>query len=331
MESEWGRRARAWDQFIETTQPDIGFMQASWWADFMTTLGWGHFGAVFKEDETILGGARVLTRSFAPGKCFYYIPDGPVLPHDATDAAQLFQALLDFVDAKRVKERQQVSHLRLEPRWHALPDFARSFVQAKGWMEPRHTLYVDLRPPEAAILAQMKPKGRYNIRVARRHGVVVVDDLSTRGFEDFLAIYRDTGERQGLRCKPASYFEAMLDRLLPLGRATILFAEHQGVRLAAILMICFGNRATYFYGGSLAIHRQSMAPYLLHYEAMLRAKARGHSWYDFYGIAPDDQPDHPWAAISVFKRKFGGCHQAFVSALDLVYDPNGYEEYKREK
>jgi len=70
-----------------------------------------------------------------------------------------------------------------------------------------------------------------------------------------------------------------------------------------------------------------MAPYLLHYEAMLRAKARGHAWYDFYGIAPQDRPDHPWAAFSAFKRKFGGLELRFVPSLDLVYDPASHAEY----
>ena len=28
----------------------------------------------------IVGGARVLTRTFASGKCYFYIPEGPVLP-----------------------------------------------------------------------------------------------------------------------------------------------------------------------------------------------------------------------------------------------------------
>jgi lipid II:glycine glycyltransferase (peptidoglycan interpeptide bridge formation enzyme) len=324
---EWARRSQAWDQFLESAQPEIGFMQASWWADFLTTVGWGYFGAVVKDDETILGGARVMTRAFAPGKCFYYIPDGPVLPENDANAAQVFQTVLDFVQAKRAEDPLRVSHLRLEPRWRQRPEFVRDFVEAKGWLEPRQTLYVDLRGPETGILAQMKPKGRYNIGVAQRNGVTVKEDVSAQGLADFLAIYGETFSRHDLRAKSAEYFDSLLGRLVPLERGSLLFAEYKGMRLATALVTYFGNRATYFFGGSRLADRQVMAPYLLHYEAMLLAKARGHAWYDFYGIAPQDQPDHPWAALSAFKRKFGGLDLSFVPSLDLVYDPASYEEY----
>ena len=71
------------------------------------------------------------------------------------------------------------------------------------YMEPRNTLYVDLRPTEEEILAQMKPKGRYNIRVAQRHRVSVVEDTSAQGLADFLRIYRRMSSRQGIDAKPA--------------------------------------------------------------------------------------------------------------------------------
>jgi lipid II:glycine glycyltransferase (peptidoglycan interpeptide bridge formation enzyme) len=74
-----------------------------------------------------------------------------------------------------------------------------------------------------------------------------------------------------------------------------------------------------------------MAPYLLHFEAMRRAKARGHRWYDFYGIAPHSQADHRWANISMFKRKFGGVELSFVPALDYIYNPASYEDYRRSR
>jgi lipid II:glycine glycyltransferase (peptidoglycan interpeptide bridge formation enzyme) len=74
-----------------------------------------------------------------------------------------------------------------------------------------------------------------------------------------------------------------------------------------------------------------MAPYLLHYEAMSAAKARGHRWYDFYGIAKDDDPDDRWAGFSAFKRKFGGCERNYVPALDFIFDQEAYAEYRRLK
>jgi lipid II:glycine glycyltransferase (peptidoglycan interpeptide bridge formation enzyme) len=115
--------------------------------------------------------------------------------------------------------------------------------------------------------------------------------------------------------------------LLPLKQVELFFSEHQGRRLATALVIYFGSRATYFYGGSLALRRRVMAPYLLHYEIMRRAKAMGYEWYDLWGIAPANEHDHPWQDISVFKRKFGGTELNLVPTLDYIYDSAAYRQY----
>src|SRR5262245_57828213 len=70
-----------------------------------------------------------------------------------------------------------------------------------------------------------------------------------------------------------------------------------------------------------------MAPYLLHFEIMRKAKALGCEWYDFWGIGPEGAPDHPWHNWSVFKRKFGGIEVELVPTLDCVYDRKAYDDY----
>jgi lipid II:glycine glycyltransferase (peptidoglycan interpeptide bridge formation enzyme) len=324
-------RTDPWDLFLQRSSHDIGFMQSSWWADFLADRGWGNFGVVFRDGDDIVGGARVLTRSFAPGKCYYYVAEGPVLPEDEGDAEQLFGAVLDYIDNKRRTEPELVSHLRFEPRWANRPSFVKGCREAGSWLEPRDTLHVDLRPDETDILAQMKPKGRYNIGVARKKGVSIVEDRSADGVTDFLDIYDETMDRHGLRGRRADYFHDLIEDLDALNCGSLFFAEYQGVRIAAALVIFFGRRATYFYGGSRSLHRQTMAPYLLHFEAMRTAKFMGCHWYDFYGIAPPDKPHHRWANISAFKRKFGGEELHFVPALDFIYHSACYADYRRSK
>ncbi len=320
-----------WDLYLERSRPDVGFMQSSWWASFLAERGWGHFGAFLRDGQEIVGGARVHIRTFAPGQCYYYVPEGPVLPENDADAIQVFDTVLAFIDKKRTQQPEVVSHLRLEPRWLERPSFVRGFREAGSWLEPRHTLHVDLAPPVPDILAQMKPKGRYNIKVAQKHGVTVVEDKSERGEADFLKIYGETMERHGLGGKRDGYLLDLIDALAETECGTLLFAELDGQRVATVMVVFFGDRATYFFGGSLPVHREAMAPYLLHFEAMLRAKALGFRWYDFYGIAPPTHPGHRWAQISVFKHKFGGEPLSFVPALDLIYDTQAYEAYRHRK
>ncbi len=329
--AERRQQTQEWDQFLELSRPDIGFMQSAWWADFLATRGWGHFGTVLREGVEVLGGVRVMTYKFAEDQCFYYIPEGPVLPEDEADAEQVFEAVMAFIDNKRRQDPQVVSHLRLEPRWSTWPNFVRGGQERRSWMEPRHTLHIDLSLSETALLAQMKPKGRYNIGVARRHGVSVVEDRSPQGLEDFLDLYGETFDRHGLRGHRDGYFYDLMDTLVDEDRGSIFFAEYQGMRLATAMVVYFGDRATYFYGGSRDTHRRVMAPYLLHFEVMLDAKMRGHRWYDFYGIAPPDKPTDRWANFSTFKRKFGGVELSFVPTLDYIYDTESYQAYRQQQ
>jgi peptidoglycan pentaglycine glycine transferase (the first glycine) len=92
------------------------------------------------------------------------------------------------------------------------------------------------------------------------------------------------------------------------------------------VIVYFGKRATYFFGASLATHREVMAPYLLQFSVMLRAKVLGCHCYDMYGIAPPgSEADHEWAGFSAFKRRLGGVDVKFVPSMDYVYDVAAYE------
>ena len=319
-----------WDRFLQT-RPDTGFMQSSWWAQFRAAAGFRNFGVIIRRQGAIIGGGVVHAYEWRPGEGFYYLPEGPALPDDPARAREVFDALLSSTRHHRNAESLTISHLRLEPRWREMPEFLRDFdiVPAPEdlFTEPRHTLCVDLRGSETGILAQMHSKGRYNIAVARRHGLTVVEDGSAAGIADFLTLYHGMTERKGISPKSDPYFETLIPALRPGGRGSLLFAQLGQERLAAALVICFGVRATYFYGASSETHREMMAPYLLQFAGMRLAKARGCESYDLWGVAPDDSPDHPWQSITDFKLKFGGERLDLVPTFDLIFDRGAYARY----
>jgi peptidoglycan pentaglycine glycine transferase (the first glycine) len=325
-------RWSTWDRFVQAV-PDAGFMQTSWWGRFRAQHGYEPSLLMLKSGGVVVGGALVLRFAVDDDQCFYLVPEGPVLAGDDEARAQVFEALLAGIDAMRQDDPLVVSHVRIEPRWTQLPAYVRGFEPppfVDKYTEPRNTICIDLAPDADEILAQMRPKGRYNVRLAERHGVSIVEDSSADGLADFVSIYEDMAARQGVHAKPRDYFEELAEVTACADgdvRSALYFAELDGERLAGALVVFHGDRATYFYGGSLAIHRNVMAPYALHFGIMRRAKARGYRWYDLWGVAPVDQPDHPWAHISEFKRKFGGVEVRLVPTLDHVYDRAAYQAY----
>lgn len=328
-EASW----RQWDAFV-AGHPAGGFMQASAWVRCRQEDGFQPLAVIVRDaaDQSVVGGAVLGRRRFDWGRrCFYYVQDGPLLPGDPGEARQVMAAIVARIRREHRFSLVKVSHLRIEPHaglWPADLLAPAAFEQPgfdDRFREPRQTLCVDLRLDEAGRLAAMKPKGRYNIGLARRRGVTVVRDDSAGGFSDFLAIQHHSDRRNGLGLRPPAYYRSILDAFG--GSAGLYFAEADGQRLAAALVVFFGRRATYFFGGSLEQRRDLMAPYLLHHEIMNAASAAGYHTYDFWGVAPPDQPDHRWAGISAFKRKFGGVEVAHVPTLDLVLDRAAYRRF----
>ena len=323
-------RWEEWDRFVEAA-PDAGFMQTSWWAEFRAMCGYRCFGVTIRDEGAIVGGAMVMKRFFDDRHGFYLICDGPLLPSDPECAKEVFSAVLAVLEKHRSAEDKIVAHLRIEPRWGQLPDFVNAFRalprEGDRYAEPRDTIWIDLRPSMDEILEQMKPKGRYNVRVAARHGVRVREDMTAEGLESFLRIHAVTSARHGLGGYSQSYFRTLLSMLQVRRRLSIFFAEHEGTLLATALVVFFGRRATYFFGGSLAEQRHTMAPYALHFEIMRRAKERGCEWYDLWGVDPAGTSGGFWHGISAFKRKLGGIEVNLPPTLDLVYESRGYERF----
>ena len=106
------------------------------------------------------------------------------------------------------------------------------------------------------------------------------------------------------------------------GLAQPLIAEHDGKPIAHVILFHFGRKCWYFYGASANEHRDKMPNYLLQWEAMRWAKARGYSLYDMWG-APDEfnEGDGMWGVYQ-FKRGFHGTVVRHVGAWD--YAPNAF-------
>lgn len=199
------------------------------------------------------------------------------------------------------------------------------YIKAFEEMQPEHTLMIDLSKSESDILSQMKQKGRYNIKIAEKHGVKV----STGKIKDFYQLYQTMAKRQKITFRKESYFQKLVDILGEKDYVQVFKAESEnGKILASAIVVFYQDVATYLFGGSSDEDRQLMAPYKLQFEAMREAKKRGCRYYDMFGIAPNDDPKHPWAGVTRFKRQFGGQEFTYLGSWDRVFSPTKYLLFK---
>ena len=90
----------------------------------------------------------------------------------------------------------------------------------------------------------------------------------------------------------------------------------------------YGDTAVYLHGAFDYDNRQLMAPYLLQWSIILEAQKRNFRHYDFHGIAPAGQLNHPWAGVTRYKLGFGGQAKNYPGTFDFIYQPNWYKLYK---
>ncbi len=207
--------------------------------------------------------------------------------------------------------------------------FAKSFEE----MQPEHTLILDLTKSEEEILAQMKPKGRYNIKIAQKISLAIKkSDKPGATLDDFYQLYSATGKRHGITFRSKQYFDSLLEILGKSGYALLytiyLDQNDQKIPLASAIILYSDRKAIYLFGASSDEYKNLMAPYRLHFEIIKEAKTKGCAEYDFFGIAPADSPDHPWAGVTRFKKQFGGAEQQIVGSYDLVFKPASYQLFK---
>ncbi|MGF1547587.1 MAG: lipid II:glycine glycyltransferase FemX [Thiotrichales bacterium] len=325
--AEW---ALLWNQYLTARADETGFMQSTWWTDLMVRQGARQIDAFYLADARIHAGAKVLIYEYQSGFCYFYTPDGPLFSADPEAAQQEFDALIDRLDRYRAAHpHQHFSHLRIEHKWSAYPGFVDRLRPADDWLEPRTTIFVDVSGTPEEILARMRPTGRRWIRKAIASGVNIVVDCSEPGIDAFIALYTATMERKAQYAMDRGVLTDLAQTLFANDCGTLYFAEQDGKRIATAMIVFFANRATYLFAGSDAQSRGTMAPYLLNYQVMCDANARGLDWYDLYGGVPAEMTQHTLAGISIFKHNLGGRDADFGPALDYVYDEWAYDAYQR--
>ena len=304
----------AWDGVVGSS-PTSGFMQSWRWSEFKALEGYTVIRMGLFVGGSLVGGAIAYTFPSLPGAGLAVCPDGPVLDWDAPDASSRLQALV--LALRSAVAGRQIIAVRVEPRLEGLPDCLRDLPRGPVDLVPDETLLVDLGP-EAAMLAQMKPKGRYNARLAARRGVEVVSSRDAGDIHEFYHVLEQTARYQDFRLEPKRFFINLVQTLLPdLGR--LAFARYKGITLAAALTVRLGATVTFLYGGHLPLFPEVMASYALHWHILREAAADGYRLYDFYGYVPPGRAEHPYDRFSRFKEKFGGRPVRWIGSRDVVF------------
>lgn len=281
---------------------------------------------VYEEtDGAVVGFTVLIIHSLPLSQKYAYINRGPVTsPHELKTIKKLTKSAYSWCKKQNYlflrvafpvcwseQEPQKLDISELTPE---LPQFP-----SLGQNQPVHTIMIDLSKSEDEILAQMKSKGRYNIKVAKKHAVTVEKSTDIVTFYDLV---RTTTHRNKFTGHSKEYYEKFIKNLGTL--SSLYLAYYENKPIAGIITTTHGDTCTYYYGASSSKHRNVMAPFLLQWTAMREAKEHGYKWYDLFGVAPKDEPNHPWLGITQFKERFGGVRKEYFPTIDIPIHPLRY-------
>lgn len=298
--------------------PYPNVLQTWAWGDIKARHGWTPSRVLFSENQTPVAAAQILRRPL-PRTPFgvLYVPKGPTLDFQKPE---LFARVLEQLET--IARKQRAIFIKLDPDLQSVSSAAAVLPQ-RGWrvsteqIQFHNTVTLDLARTEEEILKGMKPKWRYNLRLAEKKGVRVEfgDETTLQTFYD---MYAETSARDGFLIRSFPYYRDVWDTMLGAGQAKILLARVGDETVAGIILFTFAKRAWYFYGASRNTHRDLMPNHLLQWEAMRWAKVQGCTEYDFWG-APDVLDESaPMYGVYKFKMGFGGEFVERIPAHDFV-------------
>lgn len=361
--------------------PNPHFLQTYEWGQVKARYGWEPLYAVWTKDKfsvisdqstnnlslitddciaaALILRRRILQNNFAARLSILYSPKGPLL--DWTNES-LRKRVLD--DLQSFAKKQGAIFLKCDPDvvlGRGVPQSADDVVdnngqavtselKRRGWgyssdqIQFKNTVVIDLNPTDDELLARMKQKTRYNIRLAEKKGVSLrVGKLEDLGM--LYKMYAETSVRDGFVIRDDAYYKTVWETFMRLKVSKLessqvstcqpsnhptcepIIAEVNSEPVAAIFVFYFAGRAYYVYGMSRDVHREKMPTYLLQWEAMKRAKARGCAAYDLWG-APEvfDESDSMWGVYR-FKEGLGGKVVRTLGAWDFAPNPFWYRMY----
>jgi lipid II:glycine glycyltransferase (peptidoglycan interpeptide bridge formation enzyme) len=313
--SEWQQFTAAW--------PDLHFLQTAEWGQLKAAFGWDAQRIICDGQ-----GIQILFRRLPLGFTIAYAPK----PLGFENPAEISPQLRDEIDKLCRKKRAIV--LKIEPdTWQDVSADTWGLRISPHHIQPPRTSVISLVGSDDEILARMKQKCRYNVRLAEKKGITVgaSDDLT--GFHQLMQV---TGGRDGFGVHSLEYYQKAYHLFHSSGRMELLLAEFEGKPLAALMVFAVGRRSWYLYGASNDVERNRMPTYLLQWHAIQWARSKGCLEYDLWGVPDQDENaleaqfenrhDGLWGVYR-FKRGFGGQILRSAAALDRVYNPWLYRLY----
>jgi lipid II:glycine glycyltransferase (peptidoglycan interpeptide bridge formation enzyme) len=184
-------------------------------------------------------------------------------------------------------------------------------------MLPSKTQVIDLTLPPESIMAQMKPKTRYNINLAHKKKVqlkvISAESFLTNSslLEAVISLLHKNARRAGYWVEGKSWIQKKVAAFAKQAFIIIAHAPESEQELLAVAIFLHSDDTLFYWvNGSTNAGRKVFAPTLIVYEALKIGQEKGLKTFDFDGVYDERYPNKRWLGYTRFKAGFGG-HYVF--------------------
>ncbi|MCL2110470.1 peptidoglycan bridge formation glycyltransferase FemA/FemB family protein [Microgenomates group bacterium] len=305
-----------WEGWLATRE-EASFLQSWEWGVFQENIDHPIRRIGFYRAEELIGVMLTVVEPAKRGR-YLTVPGGPIIDWENAALAELA-----VMEMKKIAREEKCVFVRVRPQieetnLNKIMFFKLGFRKAPIHMHAELTHRLDLTKSTEELQREMRKATRYEIRRAQKLGVEIKKTTEKEAMERFYQIQLETAKRQGFTPFGEKFLAEQLATFAAVGAATLYEAWYEGKYLAGAMIVSYGAEAVYHYGVSTEAGRKVSGAHLIQWTAIQEAKAQGKVIYNFWGVAPEEEREHRFAGLSLFKRGFGGEDFAYLHAQDLA-------------
>ena len=309
------RNKNTWEQFVLSRKPK-SFLQSWNWGETNKLMGKKIFRLGFYAGKRLIGVCLAIKEEARRGH-HLIIPGGPFIEWSKRPPVNIF--------IKTIKDLAQVENTLFVRARPEILDSNKSrkllmglgFISAPMHLHAENTWVLDIIPGEEKILRGMRKSTRYLIKKSLKMNLTFEEMTNNKGSKLLKKLQDEAIKRHKFAGFPEKLFRAQIESFGEDNQAKLYVCSLGKIPLVASIIIFYGDYAYYHHSGSSKKAREVPASYFMQWKIIQESKKRGCQYYNLWGIAPNDNPNHRFAGVTLFKKGFGGERLDWLHAVDL--------------
>lgn len=308
-----------WEKFLLSQNP-YSFLQSWDWGETNEECGSKIFRLGFKKDNKLVGICLLIKENAKRGP-HLVIPGGPIINWKDKKIVSIFVNCV-----KKLAIKEQVWFFRVRPELRDSEDnrlFFRKlgFVPAPMHLNAENTWILDISKSEEELLSGMRKSTRYLVKKSLNQELEIEISKDPKTASILFELQKETAKRHNFVGFSEKLFASEIRLFANDNNGAVFICRNGDIVLAAAIIIFYNDTAYYHFSGSVSGHNEIPFSYFLQWQIINEAKRRGLKFYNFWGIAPNNNPNHRFAGVTLFKTGFGGERIDWLHAHDMLINP----------